>query len=162
MTPNPASTGIAALDELGRRLEAVAEPPRKRVRRSRRWAAFTFGVLALVATPAIATVVLDGPARIETTHREIGAAINRDDPAATGRALEQLGFHVQWMLITDNPGRARDGEMPTRWRAVDAPPAGTKILSVLGKDGSLALDPGARVLQIEISPADSEILRSHP
>jgi hypothetical protein len=161
MTPHPASTGIAALDELGRRLEAVAEPPRKRDRR-RRWAALTFGVLALVATPAIATVVLDGPARIEETHREIGAAINRDDPAATGRALEQLGFRVQWMLITDNPGRARDGETPTRWRAVDAPPAGTKILSVLSKDGGLALDPGARILQIEISPADSEILRSHP
>ena len=63
------------------------------------------------------------------------------------------------MLITDNPDRGRDGETPTRWRAVAAPPAGTEILSVLNQDGGLAVDPDTRDLQIEVAPAGSDILR---
>lgn len=161
MTPPRTSTGIAALDELGRRFDAVVEPPRLRRLRPRRWAVLTLGVLAAVATPAIAAVVLEAPDRLEETHRDAAAAIVPDDPAATGRALEQLGYHVRWMLITDNPDRARDGQSPTRQRALDAPPRGTRILSVHSKDGSLPVDPDARILQIEISPAGSEILKSH-
>jgi hypothetical protein len=161
MTAHRASTGIAALDELGRRLDAVVEPPRVRLRRPRRWAALGLGLLAVLATPAIAAVVFDGPERVEDALPEVAAAIDRDDPAATGRALEQLGFRVRWMLITDNPARGRDGETPTRWRAVAAPPADTKILSVLNEAGGNAVDQETRTLQIEISPAGSEILKSH-
>jgi hypothetical protein len=161
MTAPRTSTGIAALDDLGRRLDAVVEPPRLRRLRPRRWAALALGLLAAAATPAIAAVVFDAPGRLEETHRDAAAAIVPDDPAATGRALAQLGYHVRWMLITDNPNRAHDGESPTRQRAVDAPPDGTKVLSILSKDGSLPVDPDARVLQIEISPAGSEILKSH-
>ena len=161
MTPHRTSTGIAALDELGRRFDAVAEPPRLRRLRPRRWAALALGLLALVATPAIAAVVFSGPERVEDALPEVAAAIDRDDPAATGRALERLGFRVRWMLITDNPARGRDGETPTRWRAVAAPPAGTEILSVAAADGSLTVDPDTRELQIEVAPVGSEILESH-
>lgn len=161
MTPHRTSTGIAALDELGRRFDAVVEPPRLRRLRPRRWAALALALLVGVATPAIAAVVFEAPDRLEETHRDAAAAIVPEDPAATGRALEQLGYHVRWVLITDNPQRARGGESPTRQRAVDAPPGGTKVLSVLSKDGSLPVDPDARILQIEIAPAASEILKSH-
>ncbi len=41
------------------------------------------------------------------------------------------------------------------------PPAGTKILAVLAEDGGLTVDPDTRELQIEISPAGSEILKRH-
>ncbi len=161
MTPHRTSTGIAALDELGRRFDAVVEPPRLRRLRPRRWTTLALCLLAAVATPAIAAVVLDAPDRLEKTHPDAAAAIVPDDPAATGRALEQLGYRVRWMLITDNPDRPRDGASPTQQRAVDAPPDGTKVLSVLNKDGSLPVDPDARILQIEISPAGSTILKSH-
>jgi hypothetical protein len=161
MTAHRETTGIVALDELGRRLDAVVERPRLRVRRPRRWAALTLGLLALVATPAIAAVVFEGPERVEDKLPEVAAAIDRSDPVAAGRALEELGFRVQWTLITDNPNRGRDGETPTRWRAVDAPPTGTRILSVSSRDGDFKVDPNTRNLQIEISPAGSEILRSH-
>ena len=161
MTPHHTSTGIAALDELGRRLDAVVEPPRLRLLRPRRWAALALGLLALVATPALAAVVFDAPERVEEQLPEVAAVIDRNDPAATGRALERLGFRVRWMLITDNPARGRDGESPTRGRAITAPPAGTEILSVLNEDGGLAVGPDTRTLQIEVSPAGSEILESH-
>ena len=160
MTPPRTSTGIAALDELGRRFDAVVEPPRLRRLRSRRWAALALGLLAAVATPAIAAVLSEAPERLMQTHGDLAAAITPDDPAATGRALEQLGYQVRWILITDNPDRARDGESPIRQRPVDLPPHGTKVLSVRSEDRS-APDTGARPLQIEISPVGSEILKSH-
>ena len=161
MSSHRATTGIAALDELGRRLDAVVEPPPLRRLRPRRWAALALGLLAIVATPALAAVVFDGPERVEDALPEVAAAIDRDDPAATGRALEQSGFRVHWMLITDNPERGRAGESPTRGRRVVVPPAGTKILAVLAEDGGLTVDPDTRELQIEISPAGSEILKRH-
>ena len=164
MTPHHDSTGIAALDELGLRLEAVAERRGRRRLRPRRWMVLSFGVLALVATPAIASVsgLFDGPPRVEDVLPQAAAAIDRDDPAATGRALEQRGFRVQWVLITDNPDRGRDGESPTRQASVAAPPAGTKILSVLGKGGTTDIDARTRDLQIEVSPVGSAILKTHP
>ena len=164
MNPHPESTGIRALDEFGLRLDAIAQQPRIRRFRPRRWAALLLGVVALVATPAIASVtgLFDGAQRVEDALPRVGAVIDRDDPTATARALEQQGFRVHWMLITDNPDRARDGEMPTRSRAVSAPPAGTKILSVLNVDGGNVVDSSTRDLQIEISPAGSAILASHP
>ncbi|HEV2776059.1 MAG TPA: hypothetical protein VGV90_10750 [Solirubrobacteraceae bacterium] len=161
MTPQRTSTGIAALDELGRRMDAVVEPPRLRRLRPRRWAALALGVLAVVATPALAAVVFDRPERVEDALPEVAAAIDRDDPAATGRALAQLGYRVQWTLITDNPARGRDGASPTRWRAVTAPPAGTEILSVSDKDGGLTVDRDTRELQIEVAPVGSDILATH-
>ncbi|HEV2775933.1 MAG TPA: hypothetical protein VGV90_10105 [Solirubrobacteraceae bacterium] len=161
MTPHRTSTGIAALDELGRRMDAIVEPPRLRRLRPRRWAALALGVLALVAPPALAAVVFDGPERVEDALPEVAAAIDLDDPAATGRALERLGFRVRWMLITDNPAYGRDGESPTRGRAIAAPPPNTEILSVLDQDGGLAVDPDTRDLQIEVAPAGSDILATH-
>lgn len=161
MTAPRTSTGIAALDELGRRMDAIVEPPRLRRWRPRRWAALALGLLAVVATPALAAVVFDGPERVEDALPEVAAAIDRDDPAATGRALEQLGFRVHWMLITDNPARGRDGESPTRGRAVAAPPAGTEVLAVLDEDGGLSVDAGTRDLQIEVAPTGSDILATH-
>jgi len=164
MTPHRETTAIAALDELGRRLDAVVERPRLRGMRPRRFTALALGVLALVAAPAIAGVtgMFAGAERVEDALPEVGAAIDRSDPAATGRALEQRGFRVHWVLITDNPDRARDGERPTRSRAVAAPPAGTRIISVLNERGGNAVEADTRDLQIEISPAGSEILKSHP
>jgi len=156
-------TGIAALDELGRRFDAVVEAPRIRRLRPRRWVALSLGVLALAATPALASVagLFDGPPRVEDSLPAVAAAIDRDNPVATGRALEQRGFRVHWMLITDNPARARDGEMPTRSRAVATPPAGTRILAVLNQEGGNAVDADTRDLQVEIAPAGSEILAEH-
>ena len=103
MTPHRTPTGIAALDELGRRFDAVADPHRLRRLRSRRWAALVLGLLAAAATPAIAAIVFEGPGHLMERHRDITTAITPDDPAATGRALEQLGYQVRWILITDNP-----------------------------------------------------------
>ena len=164
MNSHPESTGIRALDEFGHRLDAIARQPRIRRLRPRRWVALSLGVVALVATPAIASVtgLFDGAQRVEDAIPRVGAAIDRDDPKATSDALERQGFRVHWMLITDNPDRARDGEMPTRSRVVSVPPAGTKILSVLNVNGGNAVDSSTRDLQIEISPAGSAILASHP
>lgn len=161
MTSQHESTGIAALDELGHRFDAVSEHPRIRRLRPRRWAALSLGILALAATPAIAAVagVFDGAERVEDALPQVGAAIDRADPTATGRALERQGFRVRWMLITDNPGR--EGGRPTRSRVVGAPPVGTEILSVLNEQGGLAVDSNTRDLQIEIAPADSAILAGH-
>lgn len=154
---------IAALDELGRRFDTVVEAPRLRRLRPRRWVALSLGVLALAATPAIASVagLFDGPPRVEDSLPEVAAAIDRDDPPATERALRQRGFRVHWMLVTDNPERARDGETPTRARAVAAPPPGTRILSVLNAQGGNDVQPDTRDLQIEIAPAGSQILAGH-
>lgn len=69
---------------------------------------------------------------------------------------------MHWLLITDNPDRAEDGEMPTRSRKVAAPPAGTRILSVLNEQGGNAVDAHTRDLMIEISPSGSDILVTHP
>lgn len=161
MTPHRETTEIAALDELGRRFDAIVERPRLRTVRTRRWAALALGVLALAAAPAIASVVFDGAERVEDALPEIGAVIDRDDPAATGRALEERGFRVRWVLVTDNPARALDGESPTRSRAVAAPPAGTRILAVLNQRGGNEVDATTRDLLIEIAPGASEILKSH-
>ena len=158
MTPHQDSTGIVALDELGRRFEAAAARPRRRRLRRRHWPALALGVLALAATPALAAV-LGGPERVEDALPQVGAAIDRGDPAATGRALAERGFRVQWVLITDNPDP--DGETPTVGRNVSAPPAGTEILSVLNAKGGNEVGPGTRDLQVEIAPVGSDILESH-
>lgn len=159
MTSHHDSTGIAALDELGHRFEAAtARSPRRRLRQAR-WPAVALGALAL-ATPALAAV-LDGPPpqRVEDQLPQVAAAIDRDDPVATGRALAQEGFRVHWVLITDNPGP--DGDGPTRQRRVAAPPAGTEILAVLNQRGGNEVTPGMRDLGIEVAPVGSKILESH-
>ena len=163
MTPHRTSTGIAALDELGRRMDAIVEPPRLRRLRPRRWTAVALGILALVATPALASVsgIFDGAEPIERTFPEVAAAMKRGDPEAVGTALEKRGFRVHWILVTDNPDRARGGELPTRSQPIAAPPAGTKILSTLDDDGSSFPVSGDRDLLIEVAPADSAILRTH-
>jgi len=159
MTSHHDSTHIAALDELGRRMQAATERSRSRGWRPRRWTALTLGVVALAATPAIASVsgIFDDPVTIEEALPQVAAAIDRDDPAATGVALARLGYRVHWILVTDNPG----GDSPTRSRSVAAPPAGTEILSVANERGGYEVTPGMRDLGIEISPAGSAILATH-
>ena len=160
MTSRHDSTRIAALDELGRRLQAATERPRSRRLPARRWTALTLGVIALASTPAIASVsgIFDDAERVEDTLPHVGAAVDRDDPTATGLALNRLGYRVHWVLITDNP----DGNPPTLSRHVSAPPAKTKILAVLNERGGNDVTPGMRDLLIEISPAGSAILTTHP
>lgn len=159
MTSHHDSTGIAALDELGHRFEAATAGPRRRRLRRARWPAVALGALALAA-PALA-VVLDGapPQRVEDQLPQVAAAIDRDDPVATGSALKREGFRVQWVLITDNPDP--DGDRPTRQRHLAAPPAGTEILSVLNQRGGNEVTPDTRDLQIEVAPVGSKILESH-
>jgi len=155
MTPD--STGIAALDELGRRFEAL--PQRAPSRRRWRWPALVLGVLALAATPALASVVFGGPPPVEEQLPQVGAAVDRSDPAGTELALERRGFRVHWVLITDNPDR--DSDRPTRSRPVSAPPAGTEILSVLNEQGGYSVSARTRDLQIEVAPLGSKILEEH-
>lgn len=164
MTPHD-STGIAALDELGRRLQAATERPRVRLR-LRRWPALVLGVLALAATPALASMSgifsgpLSGPENVEATLPRTAGAIDRDDPTATGLALEQRGFGVHWVLITDDPDR--DGGRPTRSRNVSAPPAGTEILSLLDHQrGGALVTKDTRELLIEVAPVGSAIAETH-
>ena len=160
MTPHHESTGIAALDELGVRFEAVAaRTPARRPAWPRRWAALALGGLAIVATPALAATVFDGPPPLEETLPQVGAAIDRSDPVATGRALAREGFRVHWVLITDNPDRGAD--TPTRSRNVAAPPAGTEILSVLNAQGGNEADANTRDLTVEVAPLGSKILEEH-
>jgi len=153
------STDIAALDELGRRLQAATVRPGLRRRLPRRWPAIALGVLALAATPAIASVsgILHGPERVEDALPQVAGAVDRENPVATGRALEQRGFGVHWVLITDN----RDGDRPTRSRDVSAPPDGTEILSVLSHPGGAEVTADTRELMIEVAPVGSDILESH-
>ena len=160
MTPHHESTGIAALDELGLRLEAAAaRPPARRLTRPRRWAALALGALAITATPALAATVFNGPPPLEETPPQVGAAIDRSDPVATGRALAREGFRVHWILVTDNPERG--AIPPTRSRDVAAPPAGTEILSVLNAKGGNEADTNTRDLMVEIAPLGSAILEEH-
>jgi hypothetical protein len=154
MTPD--STGIAALDELGRRFEALPEPRRLR---PRRWFALALAGLALAATPALASVVFGGPPPVEEALPQVGAAVDRSDPAKTARALERKGFRVQWVLVTDAPDR--DAVPPTRSRKVAAPPAGTEIISVLNARGGLEVSSDTRALEIEVAPKGSAILEGH-
>jgi hypothetical protein len=154
MTPD--STGIAALDELGRRFEAL--PQRAPSRRRWRWPALVLGVLALAATPALASVVFGGPPPVEEQLPQVAAAVDRSDPAGTGLALARKGFRVEWVLITDAP---RGADMPTRFRPVAAPPAGTEILSVLNEQGGYEVSARTRDLQIEVAPLGSKILEEH-
>ena len=142
----PETTGIAALDELGRRFEAL---PERRPRRFRRWPALALGVLALAATPALAAVVFDGPPPVEEQLPQVAAAVDRDDPAGTGLALARKGFRVEWVLITDAP---RGADTPTRSRRVAAPPARTEILSVLNAKGGNEVSADTRELQVEVAP----------
>jgi len=157
MTLQQESTGIAALDELGRQFDAAIARPRVR----RRWLALALAVLALGATPAIASVsgIFDDTVRVEDALPEVAAAVDRGDPTATRFALERLGFRVQWVLITDNPDRS--GESPTLSRIVSAPPAGTEILAVLNEQGGNEATADTRDLMIEIAPIGSAILDSH-
>lgn len=61
---------------------------------------------------------------------------------ATGRALDQLGFRVRWVLI-EAPGRGRD---------VETPPADTVVISVLGPEGEWTdVDPDIDTLMVEIA-----------
>ena len=69
-------------------------------------------------------------------------AIDRGHPAATGRALEQLGFSVHWVFI-EAPGLGHD---------VDTPPPGTVVVSVLGPHGEWTdIDPAIDTLMVEIA-----------
>lgn len=73
----------------------------------------------------------------------VRAAFNRDDPVATGQALEQLGFQVHWVFI-EAPGQGYD---------VDAPPPGTIAISVLGPNGEWTdIDPTIDTLMVELAP----------
>lgn len=156
MTPHHDSTGIAALDELGVRFEAAIARPPARGRRWR-WPALGLGVLALAATPALAAV-FGGHDRVEDQLPQVAAAVDRSDPTGTGLALARQGFRVEWVLITDAP---RGAEMPTRFRKVAAPPAGTEILSVLNAQGGNEVNSRTRALQIEVAPVGSAILEGH-
>ena len=139
MTPD--STGIAALDELGRRFEALPEPRRLR---PRRWVALALAGLALAATPALASVVFGGPPPVTEALPQVGAAVDRSDPAGTERALARKGFRVEWVLVTDGH--------PTNTRQVASPPAGTEIIAVLNAKGGNEVSDSTRVLQIEVAP----------
>jgi len=153
MTPD--STGIAALDELGRRFEAL--PERRRLR-PRRWVALALAGLALAATPALASVVFGGPPPVTEALPQVGAAVDRSDPAGSGRALARQGFTVEWVLITDAP---RGSATPTRQRTVAAPPPDTEIIAVLNAKGGNEVSDATRRLQIEVAPKGSAILESH-
>jgi len=163
ITPN-GSTGLRALDELGRRLEA-AGAQRGSVRRKppRRLATLgALGLMVFVAAPAIAVSgVLSGDERIEEALPQVARAAALEDPAATGRELRRLGFTVRWQLITDNPERGRSGASPTLGRDVAAPPPETEILSVLNAEGGNTATAGTRSLLIEVAPAGSAILGTH-
>jgi hypothetical protein len=72
----------------------------------------------------------------------VEAAIDREDPVATGRALERLGFRVDWVLI-EGAGVGHD---------VDTPPSGTVVLSVLGPEGQwTGIDPATDTLMVELA-----------
>lgn len=73
---------------------------------------------------------------------EVEVAVDRDDPVATGQALEALGFQVRWVLI-EGPGDGHD---------VEAPPSGTVVISVLGPEGQWTdIDPAIDTLMVEIA-----------
>jgi hypothetical protein len=163
MTSRNDVVDLPSLDELGRRFEA-ATARRRPALRSRRTLALAATGLVLVAAPAAAAIsgVFDSDGlTVEEALPQVAASVDRDDPAATARALERRGFDVRWQLIVDNPTGDEDGAPPTLGRDVAAPPPGTKILSVLGPDGDDKATPGTRRLLIEVAPADSEILREH-
>jgi hypothetical protein len=76
---------------------------------------------------------------------DVEEAIDRDDPVATGQALERLGFRIRWSLI-EAPGVDRD---------IDAPPDGTRVLSVLGPNGQWTdIDPSTDTLMVEVATPD--------
>ncbi|HEV2815077.1 MAG TPA: hypothetical protein VGW10_17610, partial [Solirubrobacteraceae bacterium] len=94
---------------------------------------------------------------------DVARAVDRKDPAGTGRRLAALGYEVRWKLIVDNPARDDDPAAgPTGWKDVPAPPPGTEILSVLNAGGGNSATPQTRKLLIEVAPLGSEILESHP
>jgi len=165
MTMPRDSTGIPALDELGRRLETAGARPRHTALRPRRAATLaTVGLVTLVGTPAIALsgVFSSGHKAIEDALPQVAAIVDRnDDPTATGRELERRGFKVRWQLIIDNPDRGRPGASPTLGRDVPAPPPGTEILALLNSTGGNTATADTRSLLIEISPAGSAILKTH-
>lgn len=144
------STGITALDELGRRFEAL---PERRARRPRRWLALALAGLAVAATPALASLVFDGPPPVTEALPQVGAAVDRSDPAGTERALAREGYRVEWVLVTDGH--------PTNTRKVSAPPSGTEIIAVLNARGGNEVSDSTRVLQIEVAPRGSRILEEH-
>ncbi len=152
---------LPALEELGRRLDIATAHSRRPARRSRRTLALAAVGLALIATPA-AAIIFDTPGTtIDEALPQVTEAIDRKDPAATGRELHRLGFQVRWQLIVDNPQRGHSGAPPTLSRDVLQPPPGTEVLAVLNSDGSNKVTADTRHLLIEIAPAGSEILRSH-
>jgi len=156
---------LGALDELGRRFDVAVAHRRSYLARPRRALVTTaVGLVALVGTPAIASIsgAFDFPpfnshSSIEETLPWAAAVIDPDDPGATGRALDRLGFDVRWSLVEDDP----KGATPTRSHDVSRPPAGTEILSVLRADGSSKVSDATRSLLIEVAPADSKILQEH-
>ena len=81
---------------------------------------------------------------------EIPGAVRREDPVATGEALEALGFTIRWVLI-EAPGQGHD---------VEAPPPGTVVISVLGPNGEWdSIDPTIDTLMVELaSPATADVL----
>ncbi len=155
---------IRALDELGRRFE-IATARHAPTPRTRRVVLITaIAAMALVGTPAVAAItgtsitgIFNPHSTIEEALPRAAAVIDPADPVATGRALRRLGFDVRWSLVED----ARRGSSPTTSRDVGVPPPGTEILSVTAAGGSSKVTADTRVLQIEVAPAGSEILRSH-
>ncbi len=150
---------IRALDELGRRFEIAAARRPHTPRRRRALLLAAVGAMALVGTPAVASItgIFNSHSTIEEALPRAAAVIDPGDPLSTGRALRRLGFDVRWSLVEDNPG----GSSPTTGRDVGVPPPGTEILSVTAAGGSSNVTEDTRILQIEVSPAGSEILRSH-
>lgn len=150
-------TELPAVDELGRRLQlaiAVHEPQR---RRTRRWWALGATLVVLVGAPAAATVT-----RVFNPHgdvpREAAAVLDPSDPVRTGRRLQAQGYTIRWRLIQDAPPGSGT---PTIGRDVDAPPAGTELLAILGPDGSREIDPVGKHVTIEVAPRGSRILAGH-
>jgi len=160
MTIDHDPSGVRALDELGRRFELAVAGDQARTSRPRRaLVVAAAGLVALAATPALASIIggFNSHSSIEEALPQAAADIDPDDPVATGRALRQRGFDIRWSLIQDNPG----GASPTTDREVTAPPPGTEILSVLNSDGSSTVTEDTQALLIEIAPVGSSILEAH-
>lgn len=62
-------------------------------------------------------------------------AVDPQDPAATARALADLGFDVEWLVYEFNPTPTTLIEMAPDVHKVDTPPPGTFVESLLRPEG---------------------------
>ncbi len=85
---------------------------------------------------------------------ELAGAIDPASPSTTDRVLAQLGFAVEWIQI----------EAPGSGRRINAPRAGTIVISVLGPTGQWkGIDAADRRLSVEIAtPEVAERLAHAP